>query len=125
MTPQVLVVSHDPMLLQTRQLILGAYFQVYGASRIKEAEDLIAGRHFDLIVLCYTLSESECQDVFARVADQTPQPGILQLSAAGSGPSHCVSGQAVMIEAGPYDLLKKSTEMLGVDIKAKTDLVEA
>ncbi len=56
----VLVVSHDPMLLETRRLILGTFFHAQGASRIDEAKPLIAQREFDLIVICQTFSDSEC-----------------------------------------------------------------
>ena len=42
MSPQVLLVSRDAMLLQTRQLILGAFFRAKGAGRVREAEDLIS-----------------------------------------------------------------------------------
>ena len=124
MNPQVLVVSRDEMLLQTRQLILGAFFQVYGAGRIREAEDLISRRRFDLIVLCYTLPESECQRVIDMVARQETRPRILVLSRAGSQPPEKESSLVMMTEAGPYYLLKKTAEMLGVDIKAKANLVE-
>jgi len=124
MNPQVLVVSRDEMLLQTRQLILGAFFQVYGAGRIREVEDLMARRRFDLIVLCYTLTESECQRVIDMVAGQKTRPRILVLSPAGSRAPEPDSSLIMMTEAGPYYLLKKAAEMLGVDIKAKANLVE-
>ena len=61
MTPQVLVASRDPMLLQTRQLILGAFFEVHGAGRVREAEALMARFSFDLIILCSTLGDSDCR----------------------------------------------------------------
>jgi len=124
MNPQVLVVSRDEMLLQSRQLILGAFFQVYGAGRIREVEDLMARRRFDLIILCYTLSKSECQQVMDMAAGQKRRPRILVLSPAGSRPPEPDSSLAMMTEAGPYYLLKKTAEMLGVDIKAKANLVE-
>ena len=57
----VLVVSRDQMLLQTRALILGAYFQVESAGRVSEAEAAMAKSPFDLIVLCYSLSDGEYQ----------------------------------------------------------------
>ena len=124
MNSQVLVVSRDEMLLQTRQLILGAFFQVYGAGRIREVEDLMARRRFDLIVLCYTLTESERQRVIEMVAGLKTPPRILLLSPAGSRPHEPESSLVMMTEAGPYYLLKKTAEMLGVDIKAKANLVE-
>jgi len=124
MNPQVLVVSRDEMLLHTRQLILGAFFQVYGAGRIREVEDLISRRRFDLIVLCYTLTESECHRIIDMVAGQKMRPRILVLSPAGSRPPEPDPSLVMMTEAGPYYLLKKTAEMLGVDSKAKASLVE-
>jgi DNA-binding response OmpR family regulator len=124
MTPNVLVVSRDPMLLQTRQLILGTFFQVHGAERMREAEALMSRYSFDLIVLCYTLPESERRAVMNLVANVKRPARILLLSPVGSLPEDAMPGQAAMTEAGPYYLLKKSAEMLGVDVKVKADLVE-
>lgn len=123
MTPQVLLVSRDAMLLQTRQLILGAFFRAKTAGRIREAEELISINKFDLIVLCYTLTEAECRRVINYAAEQKRQPRILILTPAGNPPADPGTGDAVMIETGPYYLLKKSAEMLGVDIRANSGLV--
>lgn len=122
---QVLVVSRDEMLLQTRQLILGAFFQVNGAGRIQEAEAWIAKRAFDLIVLCYSLSPSECARVVELVEGQSPRPKILTLTAAGTPPSNVGADAELMVEAGPYGLLKKTAEILGVDLKARQQSAQA
>ena len=124
MTPQVLLVSRDAMLLQTRQLILGAFFRAKTAGRVREAEELISTYRFDLIILCYTLTEPECRRVIDLAAEQKRQPRILILTPAGYPPADPGTGDAVMTEAGPYYLLKKSAELLGVDIRAKDALVE-
>lgn len=124
MTPHVLVVSRDPMLLHTRQLILGTFFQVHSAGRVCEAERLISRYSFDLIVLCYTLAEVECREVMSRVAGLKRPPRILLLTPVGSLPEGALPGQATMTEAGPYYLLKKSAELLDVDIKVHANLVE-
>ena len=115
----VLVVSKDEMLLQTRQLILGAFFQVCGAGRIQEAEALISRRAFDLIVLCYSLSPDDCRRIAEMTERQSPRPKILTLRAAGTATSSLESDQELVVEAGPFGLLKKSTEMLGVDLRVK------
>jgi hypothetical protein len=126
MNPQVLLVSRDQMLLHTRQLILGTFFEVRCAGRIREAEVLISVRAFDLIILCYTLSSSECRQVLEMVADLERRPKILILNPAGSPPEEPLLDQAVMLtESGPYFLLKKTAEMLGVDIKSKATLAVA
>jgi len=124
MSPQVLVVSHDGMLLQTRQLILGAFFQVQSAGRIREVEELLSIRHFDLIILCYTLSPGECREVIDLAAEHKSRARVLMLTPAGVSPTEPTPSEAVMTEAGPYPLLKKTAEMLGVDIRAKATLAE-
>ncbi len=123
MSPQVLVVSRDAMLLQTRQLILGAFFHAECAGRVREAEVLISTRRYDLVILCYTLSESERRQIMEIAAEQNYRPMILILTPAGMPHEECEVGDAAMSEAGPYFLLKKSAEMLGVDLRAKTSLV--
>ena len=124
MNRQVLVVSRDAMLLQTRQLILGTFFHAECAGRIREAEVLMASRRYDLIVLCYTLTERERRQIMEMAAEQKYRPKVLLLIPAGSPAEEPGPGDAVLTEAGPYYLLKKSAEMLGVDIRAKTGLVE-
>jgi DNA-binding NtrC family response regulator len=122
---RVLVVSRDQMLLQTRQLILGAFFEVEGAGRIREAEKLIATRRFDLVVLCYSLAGDECQRLVELIEAQEPQPKILVLSGAGYNIVQPLSEYSWMPEAGPYYLLKRSAELLGVDLKAKGRFIAA
>ena len=123
MSPQVLVVSRDGMLLQTRQLILGAFFSVQVAGRVREAEEMISGHTYDLIILCYTLSREECRDIVDLAAGQKWPARILMLTPNGMQAADPGMGNAMMSEAGPYYLLKKSAEMLGVDIRAKANLV--
>ena len=94
MNPQVLVVSRDQMLLHTRQLILGAFFEVQGAGRVREAEALISARSFDLIILCYTLSASECRQVLELVADLKPHPQDPDSESSGK------SARRTMLEPG-------------------------
>lgn len=125
MSPQVLVVSRDAMLLQTRQLILGAFFRTQGAARVREAESLISMYRFDLIVLCYTLDEADRQHITELAMEQKRPPRILVLTPAGTPPAESGAGDLLMVESGPYYLLKRSAQLLGVDIRAKAGLVEA
>jgi len=116
----VLVVSRDQTLLQTRTLILGAFFQVEAAGRALEAEAMLSRRAFDLVILCYSLTEDDCRKLVGQARQQDPRPKILALSAPGA--SGCAAGADahLILENGPYALLKKSAEMLGVDLKEKT-----
>jgi len=123
MTPLVLVVSRDATLLQTRQLILGAFFRVQGAGRAREAEEMISTHRFDLIILCYTLAEQDSRSIIELAAEQKPRPRVLLLTPTGIQSTGPAPGHAVMSEAGPFYLLKKTAELLGVDIRAKANLV--
>jgi hypothetical protein len=125
MSPQVLLVSRDAMLLQTRQLILGTFFPTQVAGRVRDAEVLISTNHFELIILCYTLSEEECRRVIELAKEQKRPPRILILTPAGISPSSNGAGEPTMSESGPYYLLKRTAQLLGVDIRTKDDLVEA
>jgi DNA-binding response OmpR family regulator len=125
MSPQVLVVSRDAMLLQTRQLILGAFFRTLCAGRMREVEVLMSANAFDLIILCYTLSEEECQLVMGIALEQKPRPQVLRLTPAGSSSLESLPVDSMLAEAGPYYLLKRSAELLGVEIQAKPHLMHA
>jgi DNA-binding response OmpR family regulator len=105
------------MLLQTRALILGAYFQVQSAGRVTEAEAAVAKTAFDLVVLCYSLSDDEYRKLIELCRGQVPQPRILTLHAAGNGRARPDSDDEYAIEQGPYELLKKSAEVLGHPLK--------
>jgi hypothetical protein len=112
----VLVVSRDQMLLQTRTLILGAFFQVEAAGRVTEAEAAMAKCGFELIVLCYSLSDDECRKVIELSHRQNPRPKILTLSPSRS--QHREGGDAeYSVDKGPYELLKKTAELLGQPLK--------
>ena len=123
MSLHVLVVSRDSILLQTRQLILGAFFQADCAGRVREAVHRMSSCRYDLVILCYTLSEWEQRRIIEFAAEQKHSPKVLILTPAGNPPGEPLSVDAVMSEAGPYYLLKKSAEMLGVDIRARVNLV--
>lgn len=122
---RVLLVSTDRNLLHSRKLILGAFFQVEGAGRIQEAEKALAQRQFDLIVLCYSLSNAERECVLALVAATEPQPRILTISSPHSRTLTAPTDLMHMLEAGPYLLLKRSAEILGVEIKNKGRFIAA
>jgi hypothetical protein len=118
MSSEVLVFSRDHLLLETRRLILGAFFQTRGADRIEDAEALLAMHRFDLVILCSTLSDQECERVLELVEYQKPRSQILIMGAPGCDPPRCAADHVLMMGSGPYQLLKRSAEILGVDLKA-------
>jgi DNA-binding NtrC family response regulator len=122
---RVLVVGRDEMLLRTRLMILGAFFEVKGAGRSSEAVPLIQNDAFDLVVLCHSLTNAECEQLAALAHDQNPRTRILAMSASGNASKPWADKQ-LGVDAGPYGLLKKCAAMLGLVLKnrAKTAQVE-
>jgi len=118
--PQILLVSRDPSLLQSRKLILGTYFQVEALGRVAEAEARIARQHLSLIVLCYTLREDETNQLLERVKQLHAPTKILLLSPFGNQSSSDPDKQVFAMDRGPYELVKKVAEMLSVDLKERS-----
>ena len=115
----VLVVGRDQMLLQTRALILGAYFQVEPAGRIPEAEAAMAKVNFDIVILCHSLSNDDYRKMLDLCKRQAPNPRILTLGAANNGHPKAGGDGEFTQDYGPYELLKKTAEMVGFHLKPK------
>lgn len=107
------------MLLQTRRLILGTYFEVEGAGRMSEAGAILSKHEFDLIVLCDTLSDLERKQIAEMVSDQNPQPKLLSLLGPGTKQHDPIVGQKIPAGAGPLGLLKVCANALGRDLSVK------
>jgi DNA-binding response OmpR family regulator len=123
---RILLVSRDVMVLQTRKLMLGAYFDVNAAGRVVEAKALLGEQNFDLVVLCYTLSQDDCQRIIDSTQQHCPHAKILMLTAAGYAPKQVEMHRYFLgAEDGPFTLVKKSAELLGFEFKSKGRMVQA
>jgi DNA-binding response OmpR family regulator len=116
---RVLVVSRDEMLLRTREMILGAFFAVRGAGRFSEAGALLTKDSFDLIVLCHSLTDDECARLAGMARGKSRRPLILGMSASSRGAVKDWADEQLGVDAGPYGLVKKCAEMLGLVLKSK------
>jgi len=116
---RVLVVSRDEMLLRTREMILGAFFAVRGAGRFSEARVLLTNNRFDLIILCHSLTQEECERLALIAHEQDHRPLILAMSASSRGNIKPWADKQLGVDAGPYGLVKKCAEMLGFVLKSK------
>lgn len=122
---RVLLFSRDRVLLQTRQLVLGAFFDVHAAGRTQEVEKLLRSYKYDLLVLCYTLSDSDRAWLSSTLQDQDYQPKVLSLLSAHSNSMPSPGDRTHMREAGPFYLLKRTAEIIGVEIKTKGRFIAA
>jgi DNA-binding response OmpR family regulator len=117
--PKVLVVSWNEMLRQTRRLILGTYFETESAGKMTEAAQLLLENHFGVIVLCDTLSDSECLQVADIARIRNPQAKIILLEGPNRDRPASISGGRVQCLDGPLSLLKECAQVLGVGIGNK------
>jgi CheY-like chemotaxis protein len=121
---RILLVSRDIMVLQTRKLMLGAYFDVSAAGRVVEAQRLLFKQSFDLIVLCYTLTHDDCQKIIESVRSYSPEAKFLVLTITGLPIDRLdVRAYCLPAEQGPFILVKKSAELLGFEFKSKGRMV--
>lgn len=116
---QILVVSRDQMLLQTRRLILGTYFEVEAAGRMSEAGSILSKRDFDLIVLCDTLTDTECKQIADMVSGHKPEPTLLSLQGPGNKGHEPAVGRKLVCGGGPLQLLRECADVLGVSLQGK------
>jgi DNA-binding response OmpR family regulator len=116
---RVLVVGRDEMLLRTREMILGAFFVVEGAGRLAEAVTAMKRSKFDLIVLCHSLTQDECEGLALLAGQHTPRPLILAMSASSRTDVKTWADEQLGVDAGPYAVVKKCAQMLGYVLKSK------
>jgi hypothetical protein len=56
--------------------------------------------------------------VFELAEYQKPRPQVLIMGIPGYDPPRYAADHILMTESGPYQLLKRSAEILGVDLRA-------
>jgi DNA-binding NtrC family response regulator len=121
----LLLVSSDVRVLQTRKLMLGAYFNVYPAVRVGEAIRLMAERRFDLIILCYSVNVGDCSKILAE-AQKLSQPARVMMISPHAHASRAIANAIhVSLDDGPIGLLKRSAEALGFAFRTKGRLIHA
>jgi hypothetical protein len=123
---RILLMSRDTVVLQTRKLMLGAYFEVCAAGRVLEARRFLAERPFDLVILCYTLTDDDCETILTAVRIYSPDARILMLTMPGYVAGHLpMDAYFLPAEKGPFVLVKRSAELLGFEFGSKGRMVRS
>ncbi len=117
---RVLIVSRDEMLLKTRELIFGAYFQVTAVGRLTEAVAQLASSYFDLVVLCHSLRSDECERIAKLAHDHAHPAKVLALRPmSDSAEERAWADDEIGVDAGPYGLLLRAAKMLDFRILSR------
>lgn len=113
---RVLVVSWNEMLRQTRRLILGTYFETEAAGKMSEVGHLLLEKNYDAIVLCDTLSDSECLAIAERAEVRNGAAEIILLEAPLQERPAAFRGSRVQCMDGPLALLNECARVFGISI---------
>lgn len=85
MRPSILLVGNDPLLLQTYVNSLRGKGQV-ASVKSRDAEDAIASRLYDLVVLCKTVPQETARRLIDRTRALNPCPIILAVNVSEEPP---------------------------------------
>lgn len=118
--PEILCLGHDIVLNRTRRMILQKCCSVTIAGDASEAVALLAARHFDLLLLCYSLTDDECSAIVAAVATLPRKTKILAL-APGSTRLDLAPPHLEFVSDGPSELLRKVAAMTDVPLARLED----
>lgn len=115
---RILVVGRDIPLLNSRKMILGTYFHVDAAGRVGEVRRFISECRFDLVILCSSLSDDECEQIARDVLEIGDPPAVICVGRP-ERPGTEIRTIPFPEDAGVLHLLKKTAEILGYRFRAK------
>jgi CheY-like chemotaxis protein len=118
--PEILCIGRDPVLNRTRRMVLHRCFVVAIAASRAEAVAQLAARSFDLVLLCYSLSDEDCQSLLKDVQTAQPNAKILALSSGHMRLTLALPHEEFASE-GPEDLLRKIAAMTGLSPRQLED----
>jgi DNA-binding response OmpR family regulator len=116
----VLLYGHDELLLWTRRLVFEwAGYQVSVAQELRQVSCLLDREHVDLIVLCYSLSRTECAIAGLIAKSRSDVPTLLMTECGDRGSRDCdmreVADACFDSMLGPEALVRKVDALLQIE----------
>jgi DNA-binding response OmpR family regulator len=116
----VLLYGHDELLLWTRRLVFEwAGYQVSVAQELRQVSRLLNREHVDLIVLCYSLSRTECAIAGLIAKSRTEVQTLLMTECGDRGSRDCdmreVADARFDCMLGPEALVRKVDAILHIE----------
>lgn len=112
--PRVLCYGHDEMLLYTRGQILGREFLVERCDTLAGLDQVLSRGPLDLVLLCHSVPDAECEEVIDRVRAESPGVKVLVLHEAMPGACSVHSDASMENLEGPPALLHEIYALLGM-----------
>ena len=115
--PLLLCLGHDAALNRTRRLVLQRVFTVKVADNLQEAISLLTSERFDLVLLCYSLSERDTRAMIDLIHGVSRQTKVLVLANGREGLRLMPPDEEFLL-SGPAELLQKAASMAGIRLAA-------
>jgi DNA-binding NtrC family response regulator len=110
---RLLCYGHDEMLLFTRKLILDREFSVEICDELTQLPEVLARGPVDLVLLCQSVPDAECEEVIERVRAESPEVKVLVLHETIPGSCSLHSDATIANLGGPPALLQEIHALLG------------
>ncbi len=108
----ILMFGRDAQLLATRRMVLEmAGYCVLPAASLADFDRLASSNHFDLLILCHTLSREDCGRAVASKLSRRPSARGLTLTAGARGCATLLD-QALDVLDGPAKLVSTVSQLL-------------
>jgi hypothetical protein len=111
---RVLCYGHDEMLQYTRERILEREFLVERCGKLEALTEILARGPLDLLLLCQSVPDAECEEVIQRVREESPEVKVLVLHEATPGFCSLHSDATMESLEGPPALLHEIHVLLGI-----------
>ena len=110
--PLLLCLSKNPELLAIRQRVLATRYDVVPIGNLGEMETLPSGSVFDLLVLCHTLPDYECEKAVRLARQRWPGIKVLAITAASFDRSEQDADLAVGALEGPLAMFSRISRLI-------------
>ncbi len=111
--PNALQVGNDSLLMQSRAgLLAAAGLQVLDLSGLAEALDRIPSAHWDVAILCHTLSRTDRASIIAALRHRNPRAPVLLIARRSYTPPSDMDGFDVVLSPGPAKMIAALRRLL-------------
>jgi CheY-like chemotaxis protein len=108
----ILSVGSDPMVLDTRELILRSTgYTVSSALSTKEAVDIFQNGDFDIVILCHSLPTKECELLASFIRASGSHTPIVCVSGTGLANQNVFADAT--LDKDPAEFLRSLRDLLG------------
>ncbi len=119
--PSVVLFGHDTHLLQTRGWLLASIgSRVTVVLDLPELLQVIVTEPCDLLILCHSLSSSDCAGALSLASRYAPKMRIVGLESGNPLTRHAFPPEVVISETGPARLVSTLESLLVANIAVNT-----